>query len=206
MARREIPASTGLFDSLAPRPLADRLRPKTLAEIVGQDHLLAADGPIGRMVASGRLTSMVLWGPPGCGKTTLARLLAEHTKLHFEPLSAVFSGVADLRKVFDASRARRAAGQGTLLFIDEIHRFNRAQQDGFLPYVEDGTVVLVGATTENPSFELNAALVSRTQVFILNRLDDASLETLLGAGGKAEGGKGGREATPRQARRPIAVV
>src|SRR5262245_59118053 len=187
MARREIPASTGLFDSLAPRPLADRLRPKTLAEIVGQDHLLAADGPIGRMVASGRLSSMVLWGPPGCGKTTLARLLAEHTKLHFEPLSAVFSGVADLRRVFEASRARRSAGQGTLLFIDEVHRFNRAQQDGFLPYVEDGTVVLVGATTENPSFELNAALLSRAQVFVLNRLDDAALEKLLARAEKAEG-------------------
>src|SRR5215470_3458033 len=142
MARRDIPASTGLFDALAPRPLADRLRPKTLAEIVGQDHLLSADGPIGRMVASGRLSSMVLWGPPGCGKTTLARLLAEHTKLHFEPLSAVFSGVADLRRVFEAARSRRAAGEGTLLFIDEIHRFNRAQQDGFLPYVEDGEPLL----------------------------------------------------------------
>jgi putative ATPase len=148
--RRDSSASGGLFESLAPRPLADRLRPKSVDEVVGQDHLLSKQGPIGRMIASGRLTSMILWGPPGCGKTTLARLLAEHTKLHFEPLSAVFSGVADLRKVFEASRARRTAGQGTLLFIDEIHRFNRAQQDGFLPYVEDGTVILVGATTENP--------------------------------------------------------
>jgi putative ATPase len=175
-----------LFESLAPRPLADRLRPRSIAEIVGQDHLLGSDGPVGRMIASGRLSSMVLWGPPGCGKTTLARLLAEHTKLHFEPLSAVFSGVADLRRMFETARARRAAGQGTLLFIDEIHRFNRAQQDGFLPYVEDGTVILVGATTENPSFELNAALLSRTQVFVLNRLDDAALEQLLERAERAE--------------------
>src|SRR5215470_16880368 len=187
MARRDIPASTGLFDALAPRPLADRLRPKTLAEIVGQDHLLSADGPIGRMVASGRLSSMVLWGPPGCGKTTLARLLAEHTKLHFEPLSAVFSGVADLRRVFEAARSRRALGRGTLLFVDEIHRFNRAQQDGFLPYVEDGTVVLIGATTENPSFELNGALLSRCQVFVLNRLDEAAMEKLLARAEASEG-------------------
>jgi len=204
MARREIPASTGLFDSLAPRPLADRLRPKTIAEIVGQDHLLAADGPIGRMVASGRLSSMVLWGPPGCGKTTLARLLAEHTKLHFEPLSAVFSGVADLRRVFEASRSRRAAGQGTLLFIDEIHRFNRAQQDGFLPYVEDGTVILVGATTENPSFELNAALLSRLQVFVLNRLDDGALERLLRRAEQSEGKELPLDAAARLALRAMA--
>src|ERR1700758_1604586 len=179
MARREIPASTGLFDSLAPRPLADRRRRKTLAEIVGQAHLLAAVGPIGRMVASGRLSSMILWGPPGCGKTTIARLLAKGTRLAFQPLSAVFSGVADLRKAFDAAAKRRKAGQGTLLFVDEIHRFNRAQQDGFLPYVEDGTGVLVGATTENPSFELNAALLSRVQVLVLRRLDDAALDQLL---------------------------
>jgi putative ATPase len=169
---------TGLFESQAPRPLADRLRPKRLSEIVGQQHLLAPDRPIGRMVATGRLSSLILWGPPGCGKTTLARLLAEHTSLHFEPLSAVFSGVADLRKVFEAAKSRRVAGQGTLLFIDEIHRFNRAQQDGFLPYVEDGTVILVGATTENPSFELNGALLSRCQVFVLNRLDDAAMEQI----------------------------
>ncbi|PWC33289.1 replication-associated recombination protein A [Azospirillum sp. TSO35-2] len=172
-------AGGGLFESAAPRPLADRLRPRTLDEVVGQDHLLKPDGPLGRMVTARRLASMVLWGPPGCGKTTIARLLAHSTDLHFEPLSAVFSGVADLRRVFDAARARRAAGQGTLLFIDEIHRFNRSQQDGFLPYVEDGTVTLVGATTENPSFELNAALLSRAQVFVLNRLDDAALEKLL---------------------------
>ncbi|MCP5367359.1 MAG: replication-associated recombination protein A [Hyphomicrobiales bacterium] len=150
-----------------------------MAQVVGQDHLINADGPIGRMIGSGKLSSIVLWGPPGTGKTTMARLLAEHTDMAFEPLSAVFSGVADLRKVFDRARERRGAGRGTLLFIDEIHRFNRAQQDGFLPYVEDGTVVLVGATTENPSFELNAALLSRCRVLVLNRLDDAALEELL---------------------------
>ncbi|HEX9702305.1 MAG TPA: replication-associated recombination protein A [Rhodospirillales bacterium] len=168
-----------MFQSGAPRPLADRLRPSTLQTVVGQDHLLKGDGPIARMVASGNLGSIILWGPPGTGKTTIARLLADQTDLHFERLSAVFSGVADLRRVFDTARERRQMGQGTLLFIDEIHRFNRAQQDGFLPYVEDGTVILVGATTENPSFELNAALLSRTQVLVLNRLDDGSLEELL---------------------------
>ena len=170
---------TGLFESQAPRPLADRLRPSQLSEVVGQDHLLGPEGPIGRMVAQERLASMVLWGPPGCGKTTIARLLAEQTSLAFEPLSAVFSGVADLRKVFARAKELRLAGRGTLLFIDEIHRFNKAQQDGFLPYVEDGTVILVGATTENPSFELNAALLSRAQVFVLHRLDEAALEELL---------------------------
>jgi len=169
----------GLFTQQAPRPLADRLRPTKLSEVVGQAHLLAPEAPIGRMVAAGKLTSMVLWGPPGCGKTTIARLLAETTDLQFEPLSAVFSGVADLRRVFEAARERRAMGGGTLLFIDEIHRFNRAQQDGFLPYVEDGTVTLVGATTENPSFELNAALLSRVQVFVLKRLDAAALGEIL---------------------------
>jgi putative ATPase len=168
-----------LFESHAPRPLADRLRPHSLAEVVGQDHLLGADGPIGRMVANRKLSSMILWGPPGCGKTTIARLLAHGTGLVFEPLSAVFSGVADLRKVFDAARKRREMGQGTLLFVDEIHRFNRAQQDAFLPVVEDGTVILVGATTENPSFELIGALLSRTQVFVLRRLDHNGLEKLL---------------------------
>jgi len=168
----------GLFAANAPRPLADRLRPKTLADVVGQDHLLRPEGPIGRMIASGRLSSMILWGPPGCGKTTIARLLAQTTDLEFEPLSAVFTGVADLRRVFDAARGRRVAGRGTLLFIDEIHRFNRSQQDGFLPFVEDGTVTLVGATTENPSFEINAALLSRARVLVLNRLDDAALEGL----------------------------
>ena len=168
-----------LFEDQAPRPLADKLRPRKLSEVVGQDHLLAPQGAIGRMVAQHRLASMILWGPPGCGKTTIARLLAEATSMHFEPLSAVFSGVADLRKVFDAAKKRRVGGQGTLLFVDEIHRFNRAQQDGFLPYVETGTVVLVGATTENPSFELNGALLSRCQVFVLHRLDDAALDILL---------------------------
>jgi len=170
---------TTLFESQAPRPLADRLRPTSFAEIVGQDHLLAPDAPLGRMIASGRLVSMILWGPPGSGKTTIARLLADVSELAFEPLSAVFSGVADLRKVFERAKERRQAGRGTLLFIDEIHRFNRAQQDGFLPYVEDGTVILVGATTENPSFELNAALLSRAQVLVLRRLDEAALSTLL---------------------------
>jgi len=188
-----------LFEDQAPRPLADKLRPRRLEEVVGQDHLLGADGPIGRMVAQHRLASMILWGPPGCGKTTIARLLADATSMHFEPLSAVFSGVADLRKVFDAAKKRRTGGQGTLLFIDEIHRFNRAQQDGFLPYVEDGTVTLIGATTENPSFELNGALLSRAQVFVLRRLDDAALETILERSEQAIGhplplDSGGREA------------
>jgi putative ATPase len=168
-----------LFEAAAPRPLADRLRPSSLAEVIGQDHLLAPDAPIGRMVAARRLASMILWGPPGCGKTTIARLLAETTDHEFEPLSAVFSGVADLRKIFDAARKRRVGGRGTILFVDEIHRFNRAQQDAFLPVVEDGTVTLIGATTENPSFELNGALLSRCQVFVLHRLDDAALDKLL---------------------------
>lgn len=168
-----------LFDAQGPRPLADRLRPKVLEEVVGQDHLIGPDGPLGRMVRAGTLQSIVLWGPPGCGKTTIARLLADRTDLHFEPLSAVFSGVADLRKVFQAARERHERGRGTLLFVDEIHRFNRSQQDGFLPYVEDGTVILVGATTENPSFELNAALLSRCRVLVLNRLDEPALEHLL---------------------------
>ncbi len=177
-------SSEPITPSLADRPLADRLRPSALAEVVGQEHLLGPEGPLGRMLAAGRLASMILWGPPGCGKTTIARLLASGTDLHFQPISAVFSGVADLRKIFDAASKRRRPGpgvkpQGTLLFVDEIHRFNRAQQDGFLPYVEDGTVVLVGATTENPSFELNAALMSRCQVMVLRRLEDAALEQLL---------------------------
>jgi putative ATPase len=178
-----------LFETQAPRPLADRLRPQTLADVVGQDHLLKDGGALARLLSAGRMASIILWGPPGTGKTTIARLLADHTKLHFEPLSAVFSGVADLRKVFDAARKRREVGQGTLLFIDEIHRFNRSQQDSFLPYVEDGTVTLVGATTENPSFELNGALLSRCQVLVLRRLDDDALEALLCRAEQAENKK-----------------
>lgn len=170
--------AAGLEQS-APRPLADELRPAKLDEVIGQDHLLGPDGPIGRMMANNRLSSMILWGPPGTGKTTIARLLSQSGKLAFEQVSAIFTGVADLRKVFEAARGRRQTGQGTLLFVDEIHRFNKAQQDGFLPYVEDGTIILVGATTENPSFELNSALLSRAQVLVLNRLDDRALETLL---------------------------
>lgn len=160
-------------------PLAERLRPKTLTEVVGQEHLTGAEGAIGRMVAAGQLSSMILWGPPGTGKTTIARLLAEAVGMRFAPLSAVFSGVADLKKAFADAEKMAAAGKRTLLFVDEIHRFNRAQQDGFLPYVERGTVVLVGATTENPSFALNAALLSRAQVLVLRRLDEQAMATLL---------------------------
>ena len=167
------------MDSGAPRPLADRLRPKSLAEVVGQDHVVGPDGTLTRMLKSGRIASMILWGPPGCGKTTIARLLADATRLEFEQLSAIFSGVQDLRKAFDRAKIRRETGKGTLLFIDEIHRFNRSQQDSFLPYMEDGTITLVGATTENPSFELNAALLSRASVLVLNRLEEAALTGLL---------------------------
>ena len=160
-------------------PLADRLRPTSLDEVVGQEHLTGPDGAIGRMVAAGKLASMILWGPPGTGKTSIARLLADAVGLRFVAISAVFSGVADLKKIFAEARTAARAGQQTLLFVDEIHRFNRAQQDGFLPYVEDGTVTLVGATTENPSFELNAALLSRCQVLILRRLDHEALDELV---------------------------
>ncbi|RRN61826.1 replication-associated recombination protein A [Caulobacter sp. 602-1] len=163
----------------APAPLADRLRPQSLDEVVGQQHLLGPEGPIGRMAAAHRLASMILWGPPGTGKTTIARLLAKAGGYEFQQISAVFSGVADLKKAFEQARMRRAAGQSTLLFVDEIHRFNRAQQDGFLPFVEEGIVTLVGATTENPSFELNGALLSRCQVFVLRRLGEDSLDQLL---------------------------
>ena len=193
-----------LFEIGAPRPLADRLRPKTLDEVVGQAHLLAEDAPLGRMVGAGKVTSVILWGPPGTGKTTISRLLADKTKAAFEPLSAVFSGIADLRKIFEAAKQRHEMGRGTLLFVDEIHRFNRAQQDGFMPYVEDGTVVLVGATTENPSFELNAALLSRAQVLVLNRLDDTALEALLARAETEEGRSLPVDADARAALRAMA--
>ena len=162
-----------------PRPLADRLRPGRLSDVIGQDSVLGEDGPLGSMLAAGSLGSLILWGPPGVGKTTIARLLADETDRHFVQISAIFSGVAELRQVFDAAKLRRRNGRGTLLFVDEIHRFNKAQQDGFLPHMEDGTILLVGATTENPSFELNAALLSRAQVIVLERLSPAELERLL---------------------------
>lgn len=169
-----------LFSAKIKRPLADRLRPQSLTEVVGQNHLVGENAPLGRMLKSGKISSFILWGPPGCGKTTIARLIAEYTNLYFEQISAVFSGVADLKRVFQYAQERRSLqGKGTLLFVDEIHRFNKSQQDGFLPYVEDGTVILVGATTENPSFELNAALLSRCQVFVLNRLTADDFEELL---------------------------
>ncbi len=163
----------------APRPLADRLRPRALAEVIGQDQVLGPDGPLGAMLAAGTLGSLILWGPPGVGKTTIARLLADATDRHFVQISAIFTGVPDLRRVFDTARMQRGQGRGTLLFVDEIHRFNKAQQDGFLPHMEDGTILLVGATTENPSFELNAALLSRAQVLVLTRLTPADLENLI---------------------------
>lgn len=176
-----------LFDSApdappppqGPRPLADRLRPKALSEVIGQAHVLGPEGPLGAMLAAGSLSSLILWGPPGVGKTTIARLLARETDLTFVQISAIFTGVPDLKKVFEAARMRRQNGQGTLLFVDEIHRFNKAQQDSFLPHMEDGTILLVGATTENPSFELNAAVLSRSQVIVLERLSLADLERLI---------------------------
>ncbi len=171
-------AAAGL-DQDAPRPLADKLRPHSLAEVVGQDHILGPDGALTRMLETRTLGSLIFWGPPGTGKTTVARLLADATELHFEQISAVFSGVADLKKVFDAARARRETGKGTLLFVDEVHRFNKAQQDSFLPVMEDGTVVLVGATTENPSFELNAALLSRARVLVFHSLGPEAIEKLF---------------------------
>ena len=183
----------------APRPLADRLRPTKLTDVVGQDHIVGPDGTLTRMLASKRVSSIILWGPPGTGKTTIARLLADATNLEFEQLSAIFSGVQDLRKAFDRAKARREQGRGTLLFVDEIHRFNRSQQDSFLPHMEDGTITLVGATTENPSFELNAAVLSRAAVLTLNRLDDDALETLLTRAEKEEGRALPLDATAREA-------
>ncbi len=174
----DIPAENSIQGSEAHRPLADKLRPSALTDVIGQDQILDLNAPLGAMLASGTLSSLVLWGPPGVGKTTIARLLADETDLNFVQISAMFTGVPELRKVFEAAKIRRANGMGTLLFVDEIHRFNKAQQDGFLPHMEDGTILLVGATTENPSFELNAALLSRAQVLVLLRLELADLERL----------------------------
>jgi putative ATPase len=192
MSLRAKPGGPSLFaaaglDQDAPRPLADKLRPQKLSEVVGQDQLLGPDGALSRMLATRSLGSLVFWGPPGTGKTTVARLLAKETDLHFEQISAIFTGVADLKKVFETARARRESGQGTLLFVDEIHRFNRAQQDSFLPVMEDGTIILVGATTENPSFELIAPLLSRARVLVFKPLDAEALEKLLARAEAIEG-------------------
>lgn len=187
------------LEKVAPRPLADRLRPQRLTDVVGQDHIVGSDGTLTRMLASKRVSSIILWGPPGTGKTTIARLLADATNLEFEQLSAIFSGVQDLRKAFDRAKARREQGRGTLLFVDEIHRFNRSQQDSFLPHMEDGTITLVGATTENPSFELNAAVLSRAAVLTLNRLNAEALETLLTRAEAEEGRSLPLDSTAREA-------
>ncbi|MGD1850616.1 MAG: replication-associated recombination protein A [Cyanophyceae cyanobacterium] len=195
--------ATSSSDHIAPRPLPDRLRPRELEDVAGQEHLTSDGMPLQRMVAGGRIRSMILWGPPGCGKTTLARIVAENSGLYFEQLSAVFAGVKDLRSVFEAARKRRQNGEQTLLFVDEIHRFMKSQQDAFLPVVEDGTIVLIGATTENPSFELNGALLSRCQVFILKRLSEDALETLLQ---RAEAIEGKQLPLTEQAREMLIIL